>query len=386
MTIIFRNVINLSFVVILLIPVLVTFTLPAKEISLSENRKLADFPQFKRSSFTNGDFKKQFEQYWNDHFGLREKLVSANSYIQQKLFGKSPISKVIKGRDGWLYLNLSSTVSDYLGYSPQSEKTLHSWSQTLKNRESWLNSLGIQYFVLPAPSKLNVYPEYLPARYSFFRKNKSRTRLEQLLMYLDENSGFANIIDLRDAFSAGKTTDQLYFKTDTHWTWKGAYLAYKEVMMKLQRYYPELAIIPISALKLKNTARNGDLARILGTVNYSPESTQTIEIKNSCSSEMFKLPGHNPKTTKRHPMVTTCDKAKLSAVVTYDSFGAFLFPYYSEHFSKVTYVSRYDSVWLKSYLEKERPDVFIHQRVARKLEGILYDSWGLDNNLDQESI
>ncbi len=382
MTQIMRKLCNCSFVFFLFLPFIVLVFSPAKDISLTENRKLAPLPKIHLQSFSLSDFTAQFESYWNDHLGLRDTLVAFNSILQQEIFGKSPVKKVIKGENGWLFINLHSIVSDYLGINPPKTATLLSWATILENREKWLARNNIKYIVLPVPSKMNIYSEHLPSRYSFFRKGQKKTNLEQLFVYLEKNSRFSNIVQLPPIYQREKETTKLYFKTDTHWTWQGAYLAYVEVIKKLKRWYPEIKVIPAHSLDLQQTKRNGDLARMLGSKTVLPEQTKTVKIRNSCSSKMFKLPGHNPAETKRHPVVTTCDTAKLTAVVTYDSFGAFLFPYYAAHFRRVTYVSRRDFVWLKGYLEKEKPDIFIHQRAARKLGELLHDGWGLAKELD----
>lgn len=48
--------------------------------------------------------------------------------------------------------------------------------------------------------------------------------------YCSENN--LSNIDLRTTFKANKDNTQIYYKTDHHWTTKGAYLAYNQLCSK----------------------------------------------------------------------------------------------------------------------------------------------------------
>lgn len=376
-----RRILNCSFILLLFTPLIIYAISPVEEISQSEKRKLATFPKVNLQTFSIGSFSKKFESYWNDHFGLREYLIAINSMLQNDILNTSPVKYVIRGQEGWLFFNLQSVVSDFLGIHPPSQATLKKWTTTLENREKWLKIHNINYLLLPVPSKMNIYSEYLPNRYSLFRNNTGKTSFDLLFDHLKVKSDFSGIIQLKPIYLKEKTNDQLYYKTDTHWTWFGAHLAYIETIKKLNRWYPYLEALPESAIKLEGEKRQGDLAVMLGKKNFKTEISQRIQIKNSCSSKMFKLPGHNGSETKRYPMVTTCETGNLTAVVSYDSFGPELFPYFSNLFQRVIYVSRRDFDWLKEFLLREKPDVFIQQQAARQIGNILNDSWELAEEL-----
>lgn len=372
-----RKIFNCGFVLFLFVPLFIYAISPVKEISLSEKRKLTRFPEIDLQSFSLTNFTRKLEAYWNDHFGLRDDLITFNTKLQQRLFSKSSVEKVIQGKEGWLFLNLDSIVSDFLGMNPPTEETLQTWTTTLEKREEWLAKHGIHYLVLPVPNKMNIYPEYLPARYTFFRQGDNKTNLDHLLDYSRKHSSFTGIIELSPVFFEKKKKRQLYYRGDSHWNERGAYLAYLEIIQKMKRWYPELSALSYSAVKRKKMKEKGDLANMMGKV-ASAEQPQTKQDESACSGKMFKLPNHDPATTQRHPQVTTCEKAELTAVITYDSFLRFLVPHLSASFKRVTYVSRRDIAWLKNFLLKEKPDVFIHERVARKLEEVVHDDWGLD--------
>ncbi len=376
-------ILNCTFILFLFLPLLIFTITPIDKISQSEKRQLAVFPKVNQLAFSLTDFSKKFESYWNDHFGLRENIIAFNSNIQQKIFKKSPVKTVIQGKNGWLFFNIPSIVSDYLGISLPSSETLSYWLQTIENREKWLKKHNIHYLLLPVPSKMNIYPEYLPARYSLFKQGDGKTSLDLFFDYLDTQSDFKSIVHLKPIYFKVKEKTLLYHKTDTHWTWSGAHLAYTETLKKLKIWYPELEILPPTSLKSSRYKHSGDLALMLGSKSISSEKSTLIRVrKNSCSGKVSKLPHHDPTATKRHPMITTCDKANLTAVVVHDSFGSKLNPFLSQHFSRVTYVSMKDFDWLKEFLLIEKPDVFIHEQAARQIDMMLYDSWHLKEMLN----
>jgi len=82
---------------------------------------------------------------------------------------------------------------------------------------------------------LSVYSEYFPRVVPFPQGGPSRRLaafLPQTLENLPAAGCFIDVTDaLIDAKSAGK---KLYWKTDTHWTFAGAYAAYLELCKKLQ--------------------------------------------------------------------------------------------------------------------------------------------------------
>lgn len=186
-----------------------------------------------------------------------------------------------------------------------------------------------------------------------------------------------NVIDLKPLMLSNKEKGQLYLQKDTHWTSLGGYLAYVEIVKKLQQWYPDMVPLELSSLRKTTSKRIGDLALMLGRKNNRSERTLNYGVKRPCSRGQQYLANHKKGSTRRMPMVTTCKRGKLSAVVVHDSFGREIMPFISEHFAKVIYVSMKDYTWLKQYLIKERPDVFIHEQTERHLLGMVSDRWNI---------
>jgi len=79
------------FLVFLCTPPIITFLTPDKEISKTEKRKLTSFPQWGWSPDQIIEFPEKFEMYYDDHFGLREKLVFYQQFFSFKASRPPPL-------------------------------------------------------------------------------------------------------------------------------------------------------------------------------------------------------------------------------------------------------------------------------------------------------
>lgn len=72
---------------------------PERE-EVSENRTRAKAPVLKDENGWNPDFLSDAGEWFQDHFGFRQELVTVNALIQGKIFGVSAAGSVIQGTDG----------------------------------------------------------------------------------------------------------------------------------------------------------------------------------------------------------------------------------------------------------------------------------------------
>ena len=77
----------------------------------AENRRLAAAPQLMTDQGLNIRFLPDAGAWFEDHFGLRERMVTGNALLRSRLFGVSSADGVIDGTDGWLYY--TDSLSDY---------------------------------------------------------------------------------------------------------------------------------------------------------------------------------------------------------------------------------------------------------------------------------
>jgi hypothetical protein len=292
-----------------------------------------------------------FDGYYRDHFGWRSWLIRRFHQANYLLFRVSESDQVFVGRDGWLFYGSTAT-SYQRNDRPFTGRELRSWARSIRSREQWLESRGIRYLLLFAPNKHSIYPEHLPNR---LRRVGGPSRYEALSAELSDALGAA-WLDLHAPLRAAKAERQVYERTGSHWNASGAYVAYIEILERLQGWFPDLRRVPWEQVKMEDHGPP-DLARMLALEGFVDE----------------RRPG--PAAGVRYPrldvrrnggVVTQQDDPSLPrAVIFHDSFAVSLMPYLAEHFSYAVYQwrSRFDG----DLILRVQPDVVIEERVERRL-------------------
>ncbi len=353
------------FVVMIALPLLgLAFGLDASFV-LQENRTLAARPEFKLDAAALQSFPRQIENYFNDQFGFRKRLIYWLALAKVKGLGVTSSPEVILGRDGWLFLAGNLALESYRATRPFTPAQLDGYQRIFESRRDWLAARGIPYLVVILPHKDTIYPEFMPGSYN---KVHPRTRMDQLVDHMKTHSSVP-VIDVREDLRLAKEHERLYDLTDSHWNYRGAYLAYRKIAEPLARWLPGFRVVARSDLRETSTiGPGGDLARMLGIASHLPEERLLLlplePWHHRQTAEVFPLPaGWAPY---RATFATERDDATLPRAVMFrDSFTAHLAPFLSEGFQRIIYVWDYD--FDHGLIERERPDVVIQEMVERCL-------------------
>lgn len=106
-------------------------------------------------------------------------------------------------------------------------RTIAVWRDQVLLRAERLESRGMGYSQLIVPEKISIYPEKLD-----FALPETPGLGVSLLLACGER-GAAVLPNLHQAFRAAASKDGLYHRTDSHWTWKGAFLAMQAMLYRL---------------------------------------------------------------------------------------------------------------------------------------------------------
>jgi alginate O-acetyltransferase complex protein AlgJ len=341
----------------------------------TEKRKYADKPELAWQWRTFLNFPRMYEAYFNDHFGYRNWLIHNYNDFQVQRLGTVPSPDVIKGKSGWLFYSGDRTLEFCRATNPFTAAELEEWRKAIERRTEWLAERGARYLVVIVPIKHTVYREELPG---WLVQVGEKTRLEQLAEYMKANSN-VEILDLRRALLNAKKRVRVYHRTDTHWNDEGAFAAYREIMEKLSRWFPDARATPESGFAHQCVeGPGGDLAVMLGQQKSLKEERLFVRPKGELRARRVD-PGEfyakGPWKQETRPVVTECPNAPIGkAVVFRDSLMNKLIPFLSEHFGKVVYL------WHQEFdprvVEREKPDVVIHELGERVLmrTGFLQDS------------
>jgi alginate O-acetyltransferase complex protein AlgJ len=140
---------------------------------------------------------------------------------------------VYEGQDGWLFLigGSNSIGALYDRHAPLlDEAKLRQWVKLIEDRAGRLERMGIEYVHVCIPEKLTLYDDKFHDPPIVDWRLSPAMRLRDML----QRSLYAHVwLDLIDPFRAARDEIQLYYKTDTHWTPEGCFVAYKLLCEKL---------------------------------------------------------------------------------------------------------------------------------------------------------
>ena len=372
--------VSVFFLLFLLLPGTVFLLGPRKEVSEAEKRKLAVSPELVLTPEALAAFPKQFDAFYQDHFGLRDHLVKWYNGSSLQLFRVSPSDLVIAGKDGWFFYTGEGVIEDYYGMGLAGPIALDRYAETLAVRRDWLARLGARYLLVPVPNKMGIYDAYLPAR---IRSRRGMSFYEQLTAFLPADGRFEDVIRLDEVLDQGKEKEQVYFKTDTHWSNAGALLAFNRIMAYCRRWFPgKVEQISEEEISRENVSFSGDQTRLMHQENEIGENINVVRVKAPCAGtktdytvpSVEDLDTHAVRKKEGEGLAEAgCPERELTALIIHDSFGIPLQRFFNERFKKVIYSTRMklDHPVMQDIIIREHPDIVLEVWVARNLHRTL---------------
>jgi hypothetical protein len=231
----------------------------------------------------------------------------------------------------------------------------------LMYRKNRLEQMGIAYYILVAPNKQTIYPEFIPDKYT---RVNPQTRWQQTKTYLNQQ-GHDFIIDPTDELLRQKTNYPSYYKTDLHWNNMGAYYASQMLLAEMQKKFPLVKTHALNEYTIQPTPfTKGDMARMINAayiqdVQYEFTSPQLNNI-------VYTTAPLYPSYVSTQPIILTltADSTKPHVLMFRDSFGNGMIQFISQESSKAVYVWTHVFDW--AIIEQEKPDVVIHE-ISEKL-------------------
>ena len=201
-----RNKIITSFFCLLLaVSTLAGLLLPDRYYSEREKRTLTQKPKFTVADFISGKFSDNLESYLTDQVPLRDGWVTMKAYMELAI-GKRESGGVYICKDKYL-------MDKFTSYS---KKQLASNAATLVDLQEKLAAEGISMNMILVPMAAQVLTDKLPA-------HAPVTDYTAILQVLTDAG--VNTTDVLSALAA-HSSENIYYRTDHHWTSLGAYYAY----------------------------------------------------------------------------------------------------------------------------------------------------------------
>lgn len=201
------QILNIAvFIGFLVLLAIVSLVIPEDDFSETENRYLAEFPDFTISDWLSGDYSEDLTDWLDDHFALRTNWIALHTDLEL-LQGRNEVNGVYITSDRLLELT---------------EEIDYSVVDSSLEAISYLSSLtDTPVYVMLVPTAAEIYSDEVDY---INKKVSQRELISYAYSYLSENST-VETIDVYNALYSERE-EYIYYRTDHHWTSKGAYLAY----------------------------------------------------------------------------------------------------------------------------------------------------------------
>lgn len=312
---------------------------PKTDYSSSEKRYLQKFPDANVEKVLSGDFGSEFETFFADRFPQRNTWVGLNAYTTLAE-GNNGASGVYNCKNGYL---INKPVS-----------TDNNLDKNVGAVVDFAKTIDAPTTVMLVPSTGYIADDVLPTFHDKYNDDEDISKISSTLS--KEKIGF---VDLRERFkSEYKNGSQLYYKTDHHWTTKGAYTGYQELCKAL-------GVTPIDDSTLKKDSYPDFYGTTYSSSGFWLTPPDNIEIwsnpKNSDKNISVKITeGANVKTSDsmyftdhlkeddKYPVfidgnhalteITNTNAKNGTILLIKDSFSHSLAPFLAENYSKVVLV------------------------------------------------
>jgi len=303
---------------------------------------------------------------------------SAEGLLQQPL-GHLSISlnpsKALIGSGEWYFLGdgHNSTLSSHRsGATVYDELRARQVLDAYRSWDAWFRAHGVRCFrVMICPDKPTIYPEFLP-RWAL----KTNDHSMPMDLLLREGSPVAT--SPREGLLKTKKTakEDLYYRTDTHWNSRGAWVGYKSFFDGIQGSgFSDLRTLSGDQVSFVGVGeRVGDTIRMLRITDSSKEKNVVPRIKTDQPILVEQIDydtgkvtgsGGNPEIGfSQRPLLVLSRNALNEKRVLWlrDSFGTALFPFMNATFGQVlqSHFIFIDQKELVRLVEKFHPEyVFI---------------------------
>lgn len=182
------------------------FLTPDRTFSENENTYLTTREDLAQSSIWDGSFQEKLSDYLSDQFPARDFWTAVGARVK-KLTGRKEIGGVYLGEDHYFFEKFTDADVDSARLSAQMEII-----------EGFAREQTVPVRVIFVPTPGVILSQKLP-------KGAVLYDMDGVLETVTQSLPSCQIIDLRETFS--NQTEQIYYRTDHHWTNFGAYLGYR---------------------------------------------------------------------------------------------------------------------------------------------------------------
>lgn len=303
---------------------------PAKDVSVSERRPLAQMPEFSLETFKDGTFKADFEEYLRDQFPLRDTFRQFKGVLHSFVLNQKTDANGLFHMDGHLS-QLDVTFND-----------VH-----FQKRMDTLNQV---YETFIKDKNANVYVSVIPDKNYYLAHNAHIPTVdyEKIFTEVQSQMGWGEYIDM-----TGTLNLDCFYTTDTHWRQeaiipvaqllgqamgvngpKAEDFTVEKIDMPFYGVWYGKAGLPVAADEL-NVLRSELLDSLTINVEMKPSAVyDESQLSSSDPYNIFLGGAKKGIVTIENPNATTDKKL----VIFRDSFGSSIAPLFVQDYQSITLV------------------------------------------------
>lgn len=236
----------------------------------------AENPPWTFRGWASGTYQRAVEECLSQRVGFRSWFIKTYNQMNFSFFrevSSSRGTKIVIGRDNWLYEK--AYVERYNDPRRASDVAIQQKAEQLRRLQELLARRGIAFIFVIAPSKAEVYPDYLPPALVRGRRRDSErlpSDYERMLAALHQMH--VHVVDGRNELLKLKAASGLpvFAKTGTHWNYYAALRCLQAILAQARSFgstsVPAL-IIDGFEMRLPQ-GRDNDLGALLNIWRMQP--------------------------------------------------------------------------------------------------------------------
>ena len=193
-------------------------------------------PALTREGWWSGQFQSELEAWFDAHVGFRGHAIRTDNQIGLEVFHEAfsnAADTPVLGRRMMIYEEHYLTAYD--GVVHYRDRGLRKRARDLRRLQDSLKERGIAFVLVIAPSKVSIYPEYLPEGFVHPDGLRPTTAYERMLPML--RSEGVHVVDGHAILEEekGRSRHALFPPGGIHWNRYGAYLVVRRVFEDIEQ-------------------------------------------------------------------------------------------------------------------------------------------------------
>jgi hypothetical protein len=308
---------------------------------LREGRRPAPEPALPASLSDLAGWPGAADAYLKDRFGLRQALLHAYRELTRPMFGFGGGTSVLIGRDGRMFYLGDQMVRQSAGLVMRDERVAES-IDLVAEIAATLERKGVRFLVAAPPNASTIYQDDLPA---WAQKGGRDTEYDLYLRELRARG--VRTVDLRPPILAARAEGEVFYRRDSHWTFRGAIAAFNAAAEA--DGHPDWRIDAEAALGPPVAQAGGDLARMLGGQESDTETVRMLALPPVGKAATL--------TSGLTPDIEIATGRHATVLIIGDSFTESFFPpLLAEHVGRAIWMHVHECRFDWSAVERYRPD------------------------------